>query len=75
MAIGNWKGCCDRLPEIKNQTLLVAGADDILVPPQNSQYMAGRIPRAQLTILEEGGHGVMFQFPDKFAQTVISFLA
>jgi pimeloyl-ACP methyl ester carboxylesterase len=75
MAIGNWDGSCDRLPEIKNQTLLVAGADDILVPPKNSQYMVGRIPRAQLTILEKGGHGIMFQFPDKFAQTVISFLA
>lgn len=75
MAIGNWKGCCDRLPQIKKLTLLVAGADDILVPPKNSQYMAGRIPRAQLAMLEEGGHGVMFQFPDKFARTVISFLA
>ncbi len=75
MAIGNWKGCSDRLPQIKSQTLLVAGADDILVPPKNSQYMASRIPKAQLVMLEKGGHGVMFQFPDKFAQTAISFLS
>jgi pimeloyl-ACP methyl ester carboxylesterase len=75
MAIGNWHGCCDRLPEIRKQTSLVAGADDVLVPPKNSQYMAGRIQRAKLTILEKGGYGIMFQFPDKFAQTIISFLA
>jgi len=30
MAIGNWKGCSDRLGEINNATLVIAGADDVL---------------------------------------------
>ena len=74
MAIGYWGGCCDRLPEIMSRTLLIAGADDILVPPKNSQYMAGKIPGAQLVMIENGGHGVMFQYPDKFSERVTSFL-
>ena len=74
MAIGAWKGCCDRLGEIKNPTLVIAGDDDLLVPSQNARYVAGIIPKAQLVSYENGGHGLMFQFPDKFGEKVIDFL-
>jgi len=74
MAIGKWKGCCDRLGEIKNSTLVITGADDILVPPQNANYLAGKIPDAQLVSYENGGHGLMFQYPEKFCGKVIDFL-
>lgn len=50
MAIGKWKGCCNRLGEIKNSTLVITGADDILIPPQNANYLAGKIPGAQMTL-------------------------
>jgi hypothetical protein len=33
MAIGTRKGCCDRLGEINNPTLVISGADDVLGPP------------------------------------------
>jgi pimeloyl-ACP methyl ester carboxylesterase len=74
MAIGKWKGCCDRLGEIKNSALIITGADDILVPPQNAHYLAGKIPNAQLVLYENGGHGLMFQYPEKFSEKVIDFL-
>ncbi len=74
MAIGKWKGCCDRLSEIKNSALIITGADDILVPPQNAQYLAGKVQNAQLVSYENGGHGLMFQYPRKFSQRVIDFL-
>lgn len=74
MAIGNWKGCCDRLGEINNPTLVIAGADDVLVPPQNARYLAGKVPNAQLVLCENGGHGLIFQYPEKFSEKVIGFL-
>jgi pimeloyl-ACP methyl ester carboxylesterase len=74
MAIGKWKGCCDRLGEIKNSTLIITGADDILVPPQNAHYLAEKILNARLVSYENSGHGLMFQYPEKFSETVIEFL-
>jgi len=74
LAIGKWKGCCDRLGEIKNAALIITGADDRLVPPRNAQYLAEKIPHAQLVSYENGGHGLMFQYPEKFSEKVIDFL-
>lgn len=74
MAIGKWKGCCDRLGEIKNSTLIITGADDILVPPQNAYYLAEKIPNARLVSYENGGHGLMFQYPEIFSRKVVDFL-
>jgi len=74
MAIGTWKGCCERLDQITNPTLVIAGADDVLVPPQNAPYIADKIPKAQLVLYENSGHGLMFQYPDRFSGKVIEFL-
>ena len=74
MAIDAWKGCCDRLGEINTPTLVITGADDALVPPQNARYLADKIPNAQLALSENSGHGLMFQSPDKFSEKVIGFL-
>lgn len=74
MAIDTWKGCCDRLGEINTPTLIITGADDVLVPPQNARYLVGKIPDAQLVLSENSGHGLMFQYPDRFSEKVIVFL-
>lgn len=74
MAIYTWKGCCERLGEINTPTLVITGADDALVPPQNARYLAEKVPNAQLALSENSGHGLMFQSPDKFSETVIGFL-
>jgi len=73
IAIGAWKGCCDRLGEINNPTLVIAGVDDVLVPPENARYLASKVPNAQLVLSEDGGHGLMFQYPEKFSEKVIGF--
>jgi pimeloyl-ACP methyl ester carboxylesterase len=73
-AMENWKGCCDRLHQVRVETLLITGIEDVLTPPQNSYWMADRIPKASLVKFENGGHGVMYQFPEKFSEAVIRFL-
>jgi len=73
-AMESWKGCCDRLQQIDVETLLITGTEDVLTPPQNSYWIADRIPKASLATFENGGHGIMYQFPQKFSETVIRFL-
>jgi pimeloyl-ACP methyl ester carboxylesterase len=73
-AIGSWEGTTQRLGAIGSPTLVITGAEDRLVPPENSRSMSERIPDAELSIIENGGHGVMFQFPVTFCDIVTGFL-
>lgn len=73
-AMATWEGCCDSLASIDNDTMLVTGTEDILTPPQNSVMIAEKIPGAWLVQLKGGGHGVMFQEPQRLACIVLTFL-
>lgn len=46
----------DRLSEIKVPTLVMAGRDDFLFPPEHQIELAGGIPNARLRIIERAGH-------------------
>ena len=74
MAIDRWKGSSERLGEIRNPTLVIAGTEDVLVIPKNAIYMKDRIPGAQLALMESGGHGLMFQDPAWFSKSLTDFL-
>ncbi len=62
-----------RLSTIKTPTMVIAGRDDLLVPPANAKMLAERIPGA---ILEElpGGHLFFTEFPELFNTRVIDFV-
>jgi pimeloyl-ACP methyl ester carboxylesterase len=72
-AMEGWKGCCDVLHRIDVETLLITGTEDVLTPPQNSYWIVGKMPRASLAKFEGGGHGIMYQDPQEFSDTVIRF--
>lgn len=74
MDIDKWEGCCDRLGEIKNSTLVITGADDMRLPPQDAHYLAEKIPNAWLVSYENRGHVLMFQYPEIFSKKVDGFL-
>lgn len=74
MAIDAWKGSAGRLNEIRSPVLLIIGAEDCLVVPRNSCFMSEKIPKAQLDLIENGGHGLMFQYPDIFCEKIVGFL-
>jgi pimeloyl-ACP methyl ester carboxylesterase len=44
----------DLLPEIETPVKIIAGARDPLVPISNAEYLAERLPRCQLTVLDLG---------------------
>jgi pimeloyl-ACP methyl ester carboxylesterase len=73
-AIAQWKGSMDRLDQIRCPTLLVTGMEDVIVPAGNSLLMVPKLPGAWLVQLQEVGHGVMYQEPERLARIVLLFL-
>ena len=56
-------------------TLILQGLDDALTPPGGSVIMSRRIPGARLVMLENCGHGIPTEQPDRFHAEVEAFLA
>jgi pimeloyl-ACP methyl ester carboxylesterase len=54
------------LKEISQPTLVVSGHHDVMIPTISSFTLSQGIPRAQLIIYPDSGHGVLFQFPESF---------
>jgi pimeloyl-ACP methyl ester carboxylesterase len=70
----SWPGTFSRLEKIRSRTLVITGDSDAVVPCENSRLLAGIIPGAELVMFPGAGHGLMYQCPDRFLQTVIRFL-
>ncbi len=73
-AIGNWNGTYNQLVNLNKSTLLITGTEDVIVPPKNSLIMVEQIPGAWLVQIEGGGHGLMYQYPEKISNITLSFL-
>jgi pimeloyl-ACP methyl ester carboxylesterase len=63
-----------RLPAIKSPTLIVSGGADAIVPAQNSQNLAAKIPGSQLLIVEGGSHLFFIERSEDFNRIIIEFL-
>ncbi|MEA3010320.1 MAG: aminoacrylate hydrolase [Sphingomonadales bacterium] len=55
-------------------TLLIAAADDVLVPALCSQLLAGELANATVAQMERGGHACNVTEPDAFNRLVLEFL-
>ena len=64
----------DRLGEINLPVLVCAAADDALVPPRCSRWLATALPNATLDITPRGGHAFPELAADSFNATLIGFL-
>jgi pimeloyl-ACP methyl ester carboxylesterase len=67
-------GLTDRLKEFSLPILVITGEDDRIVPTANSIRLAGELPNAQLTVIQEAGHVPHEEQPGAFLQAVIEFL-
>jgi 3-oxoadipate enol-lactonase len=63
---------CDRLGAIKAPTLVAGGHFDGIAPPANAEFIAARVPGAQLR-LYDGGHAFFAQDPAAIPE-VLAFL-
>jgi pimeloyl-ACP methyl ester carboxylesterase len=66
---------CNKLDEIKVPTLVIVGTDDVVTSPANSLNLVMGITGAWLIQIWGGGHGVMFQYPEEFANAIEAFIA
>lgn len=62
-----------RVGGIKSQTLVIAGKDDILVPPRNSEKLAKLLPNSTLKVLE-GGHVGCVEYANEYNAAIEEFL-
>ena len=74
-ALDTWEGVYADLPHIRTPTLVITGDQDIVTPPQNAGIIADAIPGAELVVLENTAHGLIFQEPVRVAAVISRFLA
>ena len=63
-----------RLAEIDMPTLVVAGRDDFLFPPESQAILADRLPNATLEIIERAGHNPQDENPAATIEAIEEFL-
>lgn len=71
-AMASWSSY-DRLGTLRCPTLVLCGADDGMVPPENSRQIAALIPGARLELIPQCGHLPMLEKPDEVARLVKEF--
>ncbi len=62
------------LPKINATTLVVTGAQDVLVKPRNSMILASRIPGSRLEMLADLGHRAIWEAPEEMADLIGDFV-
>ena len=63
-----------RLPEIKQQTLVIWGRNDRFVPMDTGLRLIAGIPNSELHIFNQCGHWAQWEHADKFNRMVLDFL-
>ena len=64
----------DRLHQIQCPTLVIAGTDDKIVPPESSGVLAHHISGARLVMVEGGSHSFFVEMRGRFNREVLDFL-
>jgi pimeloyl-ACP methyl ester carboxylesterase len=69
----NWSGVCNQISKIIQPILIITGTEDVAVPANNSLILVQKIPNSWL-VQKGAGHGLMYQYPEKFTAIVKTFL-
>ncbi len=64
----------DRLGEITVPTLVMAGREDFIFPPECQAELAARIPDSRLRIIERAGHNPYSERTDEVMEAVAEFI-
>jgi pimeloyl-ACP methyl ester carboxylesterase len=65
----------DRLQEVTQPVLLLAGRHDRACPPAAAERMAQRLPNNELHVFEESAHMPFVEQPEEYVRVVGDFLA
>jgi proline iminopeptidase len=64
----------DRLAEINVPTLVMAGREDFVYPPEHQQELAARIPNARLVLIDRAGHNPHDERPAEVMRAIRDFM-
>ena len=64
-----------RLGEIRCPVLVITGAEDRMMPAENSRLLAEGIEGAEQYLVEGAGHSFFFEKPDEVNRVLIDFLS
>lgn len=73
-AIGRWR-LQGKPGQIHSPALVIHGATDRLVPPENAAIVASQIPGAKVALLERAGHIFPTDQPERTRHELMEFLA
>jgi pimeloyl-ACP methyl ester carboxylesterase len=62
------------LPQLVQETLVITGTADALVPSANASILASRMPRAQIYRVHGGGHLCLLDRATEVGPVIASFL-
>jgi pimeloyl-ACP methyl ester carboxylesterase len=65
----------DSLAKIRQQTLIIWGECDRIIPVKHAYIAAAGLPHSQLEIFPNCGHHPYLEYPDEFDRSVLNFLA
>ncbi len=65
----------DRLSDLRVPALVMTGARDAVVPPEDAERIAERIPGARLAVIPDCGHIPHEECPEGFLREVLAFYA
>lgn len=64
----------ERLAKLTLPVLVLNGASDAVIPPINSNILVQVIPHAKLQQWRDGGHAMIYQYPEELAQVINRFM-
>jgi pimeloyl-ACP methyl ester carboxylesterase len=73
MGTAQWSGF-DRLPDIRTPTLVMHGEIDRLVPPDNGEILAQRIPGAEHAVVPGANHVLTTDAPEQVNKLLLEWL-
>lgn len=62
------------LANVSQPVLVVNGDNDVMIPTVSSFTLAQALPKAQLSIYPDSGHGALFQHHELFVRQALDFL-
>jgi 3-oxoadipate enol-lactonase len=65
----------ERLPDLQMPTLVIHGTEDMMLPAQNGELIASRIPGARLEIFDGAGHLFFWEQPERSARLLLEHTA
>jgi len=64
----------EKLCSVSAKTLVLAGSDDLLFPPEVCRSLANAIPQVEFYQIEQAAHSIFIEKPKEFTTAVLGFL-